>query len=70
MAVFFLLVSFLQVLPGLVDLLGSMPPGPAQGQAAREVMREGSSPLISLLVALAFTSLGAYYQVLPGMREG
>ena len=70
LALFFLLFSFLQVLPELVDLLGSMPPGPGQEQAAAEIMKNGSSPLISLVLSLAFTSLGSYYQVLPGMREG
>jgi len=67
-AAFFVLFQFLQVLPGLIDLLGSMAPGPEQQMAAQRVMREGSSPLLSLALALAATSLGSYYQVLPGMR--
>lgn len=68
LATFFVLFSFLQVLPELVELLGSMQPGPAQEKAAARVMREGSSPLVSLVLSLAATSLGAYYQVLPGMK--
>jgi len=70
LVVFFVLFEFLQVLPDLVDLLSSMEPGPAQEQAATEIMRDGSSPLLSLVLSLAMTSLGSYYQVLPGMREG
>lgn len=68
LAVFFVLFSFLQVLPELIELLGTMQPGPAQEQAAQSAMREGSSPLVSLVLSLAATSLGTYYEVLPGMR--
>jgi hypothetical protein len=68
LAVFFVLFSFLQVLPDLIELLGSMEPGPAQERAAERVMRDGSSPLVSLVLSLAATALGASSQVLPGMR--
>ncbi len=68
LAVFFVLFSFLQVLPELIDLLGSVPPGPEQEEAAARVMQEGMNPLISLALSLAATSLGSYYKVLPGMR--
>jgi len=68
MAVFFVLFQFLQVLPELIDLLRTMEAGVAQQQAAEHAMRVGSSPLVSLVLALAATSLGSYYKVLPGMR--
>jgi len=68
LAVFFVLFQFLQVLPELIHLLGSMEPGPDQQLAAERAMREGSSPLVSLVLALAATSLGSYYRVLPGMK--
>jgi len=68
LAVFFVLFSFLQVLPGLIELLGSMQPGPEQQLAAERVMREGTSPLLSVVLSLGATALGSYYQVLPGMR--
>lgn len=68
LAVFFVLFSFLQVLPGLIELLSTMQPGPAQQIAAERVMREGSSPLLSVVLSLAATALGSYYEVLPGMR--
>ena len=70
LVIFFFLFSFLQVLPDLIDLLGSMPPGPAQERAAEDVAREGVNPLVSVVLSLIATSLGSYYQVLPGMRTG
>ena len=66
---FFFVFSFLQVLPELLALL-EMPPGAEQEQAALEAARESSSPLTALLLSLAATSLGSYYQVLPGMKVG
>jgi hypothetical protein len=66
---FFLFFAFLQVLPDLIGLLSSMPPGPEQQQAAERIMRDGSSPLVSLALSLGATSLGTWYQLLPGMRS-
>ena len=66
---FFFLFAFLQILPDLVGLL-DLPPGPEQERAARELAREQSDPLTSLLLSVLVTSLGGYYQILPGMREG
>ena len=67
---FFLLFSFLQVLPELIHVAESMPPGPEQEEAARRVMQEGLNVLLSILLSLAATSLGVYYSILPGMRTG
>jgi hypothetical protein len=58
------------VLPDLIGVMNEMPPGPAQQQAAARVARDGASPLISAALSLVATSLGSYFQVLPGMREG
>ena len=66
---FFFLFAFLQILPDLVGLL-DLPPGPEQERAARELARERSDPLISLLLSVLATSVGGYYQVLPGFGEG
>jgi hypothetical protein len=68
LATFLVLFSFLQVLPDLIGLLGSMPPGPEQQTAAEAIMRDGSSPFVSLVLSLGVTALGSYYQLLPGMR--
>lgn len=67
---FFILFSFLQVLPDLIAILSEMQPGPAQQREAERVAREGSSPIVSLALSLAATSLGSYLKVLPGMRVG
>jgi len=67
---FFFLFSFLQILPDLIGLLSEMEPGPAQERAASQLAREGVSPLTSILLSVAVTSLGSYLQILPGMREG
>jgi hypothetical protein len=69
MIFFFFVISLLQVLPGLIDLL-AMEPGLEQQLQAESMTRERVNPLLSLILSLAATSAGAYYQVLPGMRVG
>ncbi len=69
LAVFFVLFSFLQVLPDLIDILGEMPPGPAQEAAAAEAAQKRTHPPTSMALALLTVGLGAYFQVLPGLRE-
>ena len=66
---FFFLFAFLQILPDLVGLL-DLPPGPEQERAAQELAQERSDPLTSLLLAVLATSIGGYYEILPGRREG
>ncbi len=70
LVVFFLLFSFLQVLPDLLGVLNELPPGPAQERVAARVVQESYSPLVALLLSVATTSLGAYFEVLPGLRLG
>ncbi len=70
LAIFFVLASFAQVLPDLIDLLGQPLTPEEQEARASAIMREGLSPYVSLGISLLVTSLGAYLQVLPGMREG
>lgn len=65
---FFFVYAFLMVLPQLLDLLSSMPPGPEQEQAARRIAHEGAHPLAAFLLSLATTALATHFQVLPGMR--
>jgi len=67
---FFFLFSFLQVLPALLEVLTSMPPGPAQERAAAEAAQQSVRPLASVALSLGATSLGSYYRLLPGMRVG
>lgn len=68
LATFFVLFSFLQVLPDLIGVLDSIASGPEQQQAAERIMRNGSSPFLSLVLSLGTTALATYYKVLPGMR--
>ena len=72
LAGFFLLYAMLLILPDLLDVLESMPPGPEQEEAATRVAREAVRPhlLPALAMALATAGLGAYYRVLPGLRAG
>jgi hypothetical protein len=66
--IFFFVYALLMVLPQLLDLLSSMPPGPEQEQAAARVARESTHPLAAFLLSLATTALGVHFQLLPGMR--
>ncbi len=70
LALFFFLFAFLLILPDLLDVLASMPPGPDQERAATEVARRAMAgkTIPVFLMALAAAGVGAYYRVLPGMR--
>ena len=68
LAGFFFFFAFLQILPDLIQLL-ELPPGPDQEMAAKELARRKSNPLLSLLLSVAATSAGAYYEFLPGLSE-
>jgi len=68
--VFFFLFSFLLVLPGLLEVLAEVAPGPAQQRMAERIARESYSPLSALMLAVVTTSLGAYFEILPGLRAG
>ena len=69
LAIFFFVFAFLQILPDLIGLL-ELPPGPEQEAAARELARQKSNPLLSLILSVATTGAGTYYRILPGLKEG
>jgi len=71
LAAFFVLYAMLLVLPELLDVLGNMPPGPAQEEAAREATRDAlrGRLLWVFLLALVTSAVGAHYRVLPGLRS-
>lgn len=69
MVVFFFFFAFVQILPDLISLL-DLPPGPEQETAARELARQKSNPLLSIILSVAATGAGAYYEILPGLKEG
>jgi len=69
LAAFFFFFAFLQILPDLITLL-ELPPGPEQESAARELARRKSNPLLSIILSVVATGVGAYYEILPGLKEG
>lgn len=68
---FFAVYAVLLVLPALLAVLRDVPAGPEQQQIAREAARAAFRPnaLWALLLALATLGLGAWLQVLPGLRR-
>ena len=68
---FFVLFAFLLILPDLLAVLRDIPPGPEQEQMAREVARQAAKPRLLWAVGLALgaVGLGAYLQVLPGLKR-
>ena len=68
---FFLVFAFLMILPELLSVLRDVPPGPAQERIAREVAQRAAGPrlLWAVGMALAALGLGAYLQVLPGLKR-
>ena len=71
LAAFFVLFAFLLILPELLTVLGEVPPGPEQEQVAREVAERAAKPRIlwALGLALGAVGLGAYLEVLPGLKR-
>jgi hypothetical protein len=70
LALFFFGFAFLLILPELLDVLASQPPGPEQEEAAKLAARKAlEGRLVPVfLMALAAAGAGAYYRILPGMR--
>ena len=68
---FFVLFAFLLILPDLLAVLRDIPPGPEQEQMAREVARQAAKPRLLWAVGLALgaVGLGAYLEVLPGLKR-
>ena len=67
---FTLLYAFLLIMPELLGVLRDVPPGPEQEEIAREVAQRAFAPraAYALLLALASVGLGAWLQLLPGMK--
>ena len=66
-----MLFAFLLILPDLLAVLRDIPPGPEQEQMAREVARQAAKPRLLWAVGLALgaVGLGAYLEVLPGLKR-
>lgn len=71
LAVFFGVYALLLAMPQMLAVLRDVAPGPEQEQIAREAVREAFRPKVvwALLLAIATLGLGAWLQVLPGLRR-
>lgn len=71
MAAFFLLFAFLLILPELLTVLRDVPTGPEQEQMAQEVAQQAAGPrlLWAIGLALGAVGLGAYLEILPGLKR-
>ena len=69
--VFFVIFAMLLVLPELLSVLRDAPPGPAQQHAAEALVHKVAGPRLPWALALAVgtLALGAWLQVLPGLRQ-
>ena len=70
LAIFTLLFSFLMILPDMLDVMRMGGDEEAQYQRAMEVARAQSRPYWAVMLSLVATGLGAWFEVLPGLREG
>ena len=70
-AIFFL-YCLLLVMPELLDVMRSVPPGPAQEEAAREAAYEATRRRLpwALVATILTLIVAAYTRALPGMRGG
>lgn len=70
MAGFFFLFAMLFVMPELLRVLREVPPGPEQQAIAQEAAAAAARPrlIYAVLAALATVGLGAWLQILPGLR--
>ena len=68
---FFFAFAFLLILPELLTVLRDVPAGPEQQAMAEQVAQQALAPRLSwaVLLALAAVGLGAYLQVLPGLKR-
>lgn len=68
---FFAIFSMLFVLPELLTVLRDSAPGPEQQRLAQEIVHRVAGPRLPWAMALALGALGlgAYLQVLPGLRR-
>jgi hypothetical protein len=67
---FFFVYAFALVVPALLEVLRTMPPGPEQQAAAEQAAREAATGRIglALMLALATVVLGVWSRKLPGFR--
>ena len=69
-AVIFFVIGLLLVMPELMKVLETVPPGPEQQELANRVAHEAIRPRmpIALVLAVGVTALGGYFGILPGLK--
>ena len=67
----FIAFAMILILPEMLDALGTLPPDVDAEQAGAEVAQRIAGPRLlgAFLLAAMTLIVGAYYQVLPGMRR-
>lgn len=65
---FTLLYGLVFVAPSLWQVWRTLPPGPAQQEAARDAAHAAVHLRLALFAAIGTTALGAWARVLPGLR--
>ena len=68
---FFFLYAILLLIPAMTDVLANVAPGPEQEEIAKEVAQRTFRPLLPVAAGLSLIStlLGAFFEILPGLRE-
>ena len=67
---FFFAIGMLLIVPELLEVLRSVPPGPDQQAAAERAARDAMAPRlpVAFVLALVVTAGGAYLGILPGIK--
>ena len=70
-AIFFVLFALLLILPEMLDALANLPPEADPELEGSRVAQRIAGPrlLVAFLLAVLTLAVGAYYQLLPGMRR-
>jgi len=66
--VFTVVYGLVFVAPALWEVWRTLPPGPAQQEAARQAAHDAVHLRLALFAAIATTALGAWARVLPGLK--
>lgn len=66
----FLVISLLSILPEMMRILETTPPGPEQEELAKRVAEEAFRPRLyfTMTLAVLLTAGGGYLGVLPGLK--
>jgi len=68
---FFFVYCLALIAPALYEVAQTVPVGPEQQEAAKQAAQQAVQPRLAIAVAASVltTTLGAYFKLLPGLRE-